>query len=364
MDPLDGPGRYHRQAILPGIGPDGQAAIRTGRVAIVGCGALGTVAADLLARAGVGELVLIDRDVVEATNLQRQVLYDEDDARAGLPKAEAAARVLARVNHEVRLTVHVQDLRAANARRLLAPADVIVDGLDSFETRYLLNDVAVATGRPYVYGGAVGTGGLGAAFLPTTGPGPGTRIRWSAAQATPCLRCLFDRPPTPGSGPTCDTSGVLAPVTVTVAARQAAETLKLLAGRVDALDRRLVSIDLWDGTHRGIRLDGARRPDCPCCGLGRLEWLEGRGETDVASLCGRAAVQVRPAGDAEVDLAAIAARLETQGPVTRTPFMLRGTIALEDGVVDLTLFPDGRALLRGIDDPEVGRRLYARYVGC
>lgn len=355
---LDGPSRYHRQMILPGIGPEGQARIRAGRVAVVGCGALGSVAVDLLARAGVGELILIDRDLVEATNLQRQVLYTEQDVRACRPKAVAAAEAVARINHEVAVRVHVADLRAANALDLLADADVIVDGLDSFETRYLLNDVAVVTGRPYVYGGAVGTGGLSVAILPAGSP------RWPEDQATACLRCLFEEPPPPGTGPTCDSAGILAPVSVTVAARQVAETLKLLAGRLDALDRRMLSVDLWHGTHRGIALDEARRPDCPCCGRREFHWLAGRGETESAVLCGREAVQVRPAGDAAVDLARIAAGLETHGPVIRTTWLVRGALGPEHPGVDLTLFADGRALLHGISDPELGRRLYARVVGC
>ncbi|MHC4809419.1 MAG: ThiF family adenylyltransferase [Planctomycetota bacterium] len=355
---LDGPSRYHRQMILPGIGPEGQARIRAGRVAVVGCGALGSVAVDLLARAGVGELILIDRDLVEATNLQRQVLYTEQDVRACRPKAVAAAEAVARINHEVAVRVHVADLRAANALDLLADADVIVDGLDSFETRYLLNDVAVVTGRAYVYGGAVGTGGLSVAILPAGSP------RWPEDQATACLRCLFEEPPPPGTGPTCDSAGILAPVSVTVAARQVAETLKLLAGRLDALDRRMLSVDLWHGTHRGIALDEARRPDCPCCGRREFHWLAGRGETESAVLCGREAVQVRPAGDAPVDLARIAAGLETHGPVIRTTWLVRGALGPEHPGVDLTLFADGRALLHGISDPELGRRLYARVVGC
>jgi len=369
---LDGPSRYHRQAILPGIGEAGQARIRRGRVAVVGCGALGTVVIDHLARAGVGELVLIDRDVVEATNLQRQMLFTEDDVREGQPKAAAAAAAVARINHEVLVHAAVRDLRASNALTLLAGADVIVGGLDSFETRYLLNDVAVSTGRPYVYGGAVGTGGLSFAILPQTGARdapatsgePDSRVHWTPAQATPCLRCIFDQPPPPGTGPTCDTAGILAPVSATVAARQAIETLKLLAGRADAVDRRMVSLDLWDGSHRAIDLDDARRPDCPCCGQHRFEWLTGRGETDTTVLCGREAVHVRPAGDQPVDLARIAARLETLGPIVRTEYLVRGRLPGEAPAVDLTLFADGRALLHGISDPDMGRRLYARYVGC
>jgi adenylyltransferase/sulfurtransferase len=374
------PDRYHRQAILPGIRPEGQARIRGGRVAVVGCGALGTVVIDHLARAGVGELILIDRDVVEFTNLQRQMLYVEADAAAGRPKAVAAAAAVARINHEVQVRVHVADLRSTSARALLEPADVIVDGLDTFETRYLLNDIAVATGRPYIYGGAVGTGGLSFAILPITGatedaaapapapsPPPATpapRVHWTPEQSTPCLRCIFDQPPPPGTGATCDTAGILAPASATVAARQAAETLKLLAGRADAIDRRMLSFDLWDGSGRAIALDAARRPDCPCCGQRSFEWLAGRGETDTAVLCGREAVQVRPAGDAAVDLAGIAARLASQGPVTHTEYLVRSRLTGEDPAVDLTLFADGRALLHGVTDPDHGRRLYARYVGC
>lgn len=371
-------GRYHRQTLLPGIGEAGQAAIRRATVGVVGCGALGSVIIDHLARAGVGRLILIDRDVVEATNLQRQVLYTEQDVIDAVPKAEAAARAVAASNRDVVVERHVVDLGPSNVRTLLADADVIVDGLDNFETRYLLNDLAVATGRPYVYGGAVGTSGMSLVVMPDHGP---------------CLRCIFDAPPAPGTGPTCDTAGVLAPATATVAARQAAETLKIAAGRTDAVDRRLMSVDLWTGEHRAIDVASGRRDDCPCCGKRHFAWLDGEMRTGATTLCGRTAVQIAgPAADSgtdpEMDLAVVAERLEAFGRVRRSDLLLRARLDAEPAdsaaggetdrtgdargtdretpspVIEITLFGDGRAIIHGTSDPIRARALYARFVGC
>lgn len=366
--------RYHRQMLLPGFGREGQERLRAARVLIVGCGALGTVLADTLARAGVGFLRLVDRDVVELTNLQRQILFTEADVEQGLPKAEAARRALGRINRDVQVEAVVADFHHANAPALATGIDLILDGLDNFQTRYLLNDLAVRQGLPYLYGGAVGTTGMAMVFLPHAPPGPPGpargRIDWPESLTTPCLRCVFPEAPPPGSTPTCDTAGVLASVVAFVAHHQATQALKLLIGAFEALDRSLVSIDLWRNEFRRLDLSGARREECPCCGQRVFSALDGHGESGLTTLCGRGAVQVRPDPDrarARLDLDVLAARLAPHGSFQATPFLLRGTLDRERGEherpVELTLFPDGRALFTHVTRPEHARTLYDRYIG-
>lgn len=363
--------RYHRQMLLPGFGREGQARLRAATVLVAGCGALGASIADSLARAGVGRLILVDRDVVELTNLQRQTLYDQSQAEAGLPKAVAAAQRLGAVNPEVRLEPAVCDLTASTADRLAEGVDLIADGLDNFETRYLLNDLAVRRGIPLVYGGAVATSGMCLPILPhpRRRAGEGGAVRWSPEASTPCLRCLFPDAPPPGTSPTCDTVGVLGPLVSMVAALQATLILKLLTGQVDRIDRRLVSFDLLDNEWRFLDVSTAGPGEhCPCCGEGRFEHLSGARGGGATSLCGRSAVQVTPPGPLTTfDLAAAAERLRPHGRFERTRFMVRGAFDQErtasGGRVTLSLFPDGRAILHGIDDRERARALYAKYVG-
>jgi len=369
--------RYHRQMLLPGIGEAGQQRLARAHAAIVGCGALGTVIADSLARAGVGTLTIIDRDIVELTNLQRQVLFDEHDARQQVPKAAAAKDRLARINSQITINAHVDDLSASNAERLIGAADIMLDGLDNFETRYLLNDLAVATGRAYCYGGAVGTTGLAMTILPH---GAARRsdaalskiVTWTNDQSTPCLRCMFPDPPPPGSTPTCDTAGVLGPVVALIASMQAISALKLLTGNLSAVDRSLLSVEVWDNELRRMDVSGARRDDCPCCAKGEFAYLERGAGSATTSLCGRNAVQVTPAADANsqpaaIDFQALANRLSAFGSFTVTPHLLRGEFASERGVqgdaIELTLFPNGRAIFKGTSEPEAARRLYAKYLG-
>ena len=369
--------RYHRQMLLPGIGPEGQARLRASHALIVGCGALGSVLADTLGRAGVGTLTIVDRDVVELTNLQRQVLFDEADVAAGMPKAEAARRALQRINREVTVNAVVAHFDHRTGPALVADADLILDGLDNFETRYLLNDLAVRDARPYVYGGAVATGGMTMTILPhrahaRTGADAArpSSVAWTDEQCTPCLRCIFPDAPPAGTGPTCDTAGVLAPIVSIVASLQAAEALKLLAGHPEAINRQLRSIDIWRNDFRGFDVAGARRDDaCPCCGQGHFSALDGADAAVATALCGRRTMQLTPpATDRVLDLAAIAERLAPFGAFTATPFLLRGAFRDErtdddDGAIELTLFPDGRALFHGITRPEHARALYARYLG-
>jgi molybdopterin-synthase adenylyltransferase len=387
--------RYHRQMLLPAIGEEGQRRISSAHALVVGCGALGCTIADLLVRGGVGMLTIVDRDVVELTNLQRQSLFDERDVAEGLPKAEAARRHLALVNAEVRVRAIVADFTAGNAEEIAVlgsaalraeserdespdqsearegvprypePADkitsraaqIIIDGTDNFETRYLMNDLAVKHRVPLVYGGAVGTRGMQ------------MTIR---AGGRPCLRCLFEEMPAPGAAPTCDTAGILAPAAVIVAAHQAADALRILAGDEQAVGGRLLDFDLWSTS--GVperRLDVTRmdRSDCPCCGLGRFEFLQGAREGgSTTTLCGRSSVQVAPQAAAEpVDLAKLAERLRPHGSFTSNRFLLRGQFVQErsaDGQsLGLTVFADGRALVHGTVDPVRARVIYARYIG-
>lgn len=343
--------RYHRQTLLDGIGVAGQRRLLGSHAVVVGVGALGCVAADLLARAGVGRLTLIDRDVVELTNLQRQTLYTEADAREGTPKAVAAQNRLVAVNSSITIEAHVADFEHRNAERLIGAPDVIIDGTDNFETRYLINDLAVKLGVPYVYGGAVGTTGMGMVILPGT---------------SPCLRCVFEEPPPPGSSPTCDTVGVLGPTAAITAAWQVGEAIKILTHNLDKVSTTLLEFDQWNNQRRRLDLSSMKRDDCPCCGQRRFEFLSGERAGGAEHLCGQRAVQVSPTdGNQSLDLAALAERLGPHGEFTHSVFMVRGTLreAVDGGPCELTVFADGRAIVKGTDRPDVARSIYAKYVG-
>ncbi|MDI3327047.1 MAG: ThiF family adenylyltransferase [Alicyclobacillaceae bacterium] len=341
MDRTTPIGRYSRQILFAPIGASGQKRLSASRVAVVGLGALGTVLANHMVRAGVGFVRLIDRDFVEESNLQRQMLYDERDAEEGLPKAAAAARHLADFNRDVRLEPVIADLTWRNAESLLGDVDIILDGTDNFEVRYLVNDVAVKRGIPWIYGGAVAAHGVVLPVLPGDGP---------------CLRCLFPEAPAPGEAPTCDTAGVIGPVVHVVASLQGTEALKMLVGDRKAIRRRLVYLDLWENRWSETDVSRSRRPDCPCCGARRFDWLSPRTD-DAVSLCGRQAIQVTLG--APLDLERLERRLAPLGQVRRNPFLLR--FQIEDK--RLTVFPDGRVLVQGTDDPAAARSLCARYIG-
>ena len=369
MDDLQ---RYHRQILLGDIGQSGQRRLLASHVLIVGCGALGTIIAEALVRAGVGTLSIVDRDTVELTNLQRQVLYDEQDVAQVLPKAEVAKKKLARINSQVVVHGYVDDFRAGNAERYVQGVDLILDGLDNFETRYLLNDLAVKYARPYVYGGAVGTTGMSFLVLPhpkCCAEPSHSPVQWSAEESTPCLRCVFPEAPPPGTSPTCDTAGVV----TMIAAHQCAQAIKLLTGNLDKVDRSLLSIDVWSNDRRTLDISGARDSDaCPCCVQGNFEYLEGRTGGAVTSLCGRNAVQISPAseesGPKQLDLSAMASKLSPHGSFTPNAYLLHGTFANEHGAngesIELTLFPDGRAIIKGTSDLGAARSIYAKYVGA
>ena len=321
---------------------------------IIGCGALGTVAAELLARAGVGRLSIVDRDVVELTNLQRQTLFDESDARALRPKAQAAARRLALVNSAITIDALVEDFAGSAAERIAAahprPA-VLLDCTDNFAARFLANDIAVKLAIPLCYGGAVGTRGMHTAILPGR---------------TPCLRCVFPDCPAPGDSPTCDTAGVLATVASTVATAQAGDALKVLLGRFDLLSESLVSFDPWNNDRRVVSLTGARRADCPCCALRRFEFLDAP-HTGATVLCGRNSVQIASAARAApVDLSAIGDRLARLGPCERAERLVRFRLPAQAGAqppIEITLFDDGRAIVGGTTDPALARSLFDRFIG-
>jgi len=335
--------RYSRQELFEGIGPAGQARLERARVAVVGCGALGSVLSEMLVRAGVGSLTLIDRDFVEESNLQRQSLFDESDVAGSLPKAVAAQARLRRINSRVEVRGVVADLAPDNASDLLQGAELVLDGTDNFETRFLLNDLAVRDGFPWVYGACVAAYGIALLVRPGR---------------TPCLRCLLEELPAPGSGPTCDTAGVVAPVVHVVAGVQAAEALKLLAGNEAALLPGVFTADLWQG--RFDVLDLSRRaPSCPACTEGRFDYARERSAGLTAALCGRDAVQVRPGRRARVDLEALAERLGRLGEVRRNEYLLR----FSGEGAELVVFEDGRALVKGVASPARARSLYARYVG-
>ena len=359
--------RYHRQTLLTGFGEAGQRKLLDSTVLVLGCGALGTVIADMLSRAGVGHLVLVDRDFIEMTNLQRQVLFDERDVADALPKAEAAKRKIARINSQVTVTAVVDDVNAANIEKYASGADVLVDGLDNFETRYLANDCAVKHGIPYVYGGAVATVGAAFVILPHTehGVAPWEQAK-SGARATPCLRCLFEEAPPPGTSPTCDTVGVLGPAASIVANFEVAETLKILTGNFDRVCPTMLSFDLWSNTFMQLKVAGAYDDgDCPCCKHRTFDHLDGKLGSGTTTLCGRDAVQLTHRQNAaKLDLDEIAARLRPHGNVTANRFMIRADITDNGKPYELTLFTDGRAIIKGTREANVARSVYAKYVGA
>lgn len=348
--------------LLPDIGESGQRRLSNSSVLLLGCGALGSVAADMLARAGVGQLTIIDRDIVELTNLQRQVLYDEQDVSDGLPKAEAAKRHIDRINSNVRVTAIVDDLNHTNIERYARGADVLVDGLDNLETRYLANDLAVSRGIPYVYGAAVGTTGMALTILPHSGQD----TPWERAGfASPCLRCLFEEAPPPGTMPTCDTVGVLGPVVAMIANFQVTETLKILTGNFSAVNRRMLHADPWNNDVYQLDVTNAYESrDCPCCKRRLFDYLDGNAGSSAEVLCGRDAVQLRHRQRSDaIDFTTLAARLERFGEVSVNDFLLCARIASDDDRFEITLFPDGRAIIKGTQQPEVARTVYSRYIG-
>jgi len=346
--PIDEIERYSRQVLFKGIGEEGQRRLKQGKVAVVGVGATGAATAGLLARAGVGELTLIDRDFVEPSNLQRQVLFDEEDARAALPKAIAARQHLLRVNSGVRVSAHVADLVPANIGSLLEGIDLVLDCTDNFETRYLLNDFCVSEAKPWIYAAAVGSYAATMNILPTG-------IVHEGVEPTACLACIFPAAPS-GNVETCDTAGILSTAVNLAASMQVTEALKFLTSQPQLMRRTLLSFDLWSGERSEIAT-GRPREDCEVCGERTFRYLAGEGRPHI-TLCGRNSVQIhehhRP-----VDLVALGERLAPLGAVRTNGMLLR----FERAPHTITVFPDGRALVQGTTDVGLARSLYARFIG-
>lgn len=333
--------RYSRQVLFKPVGVEGQARLSDARVGLVGCGALGSVISSHLVRAGVGFLRLVDRDFLELSNLQRQMLFTEADVAARLPKAVAAARHLAEMNSEVVVEPLVADLTPFAMVDFADGLDMLVDGTDNFATRFLINDLAVSRGLPWVYGGVVGASGMTMTIVPGDGP---------------CLRCVFRDLPPPGAAPTCDTVGVLNTVVALVASLEANEILKLIVDPTRR-NRGLLTVDLWDLTFETV--DVVRDPECPACGQRRFPFLGAEHEYSAVALCGRDSVQVTPRVGVRLDLKSLAERLAAVGSVRLNAFLLEAVV--EGNVI--TVFPDGRAIIKGTDDPVAAQVLYARFVG-
>ena len=334
--------RYSRQILFSPIGSEGQLQLAQAKVGIVGCGALGSVAAEMMTRAGVGTIVLADRDFVEESNLQRQSLFTESDAREGIPKAIAAHRALRALNTDVAVEARVEDVTCDNIESLYAGSDVVVDGTDNFETRYLLNDFSVKSGLPWVYGACLGSRGVAFVFRPGE---------------TPCLQCLFGEPPEPGNVETCDTVGILAPAVHLVASFQVTQVLKLLTGA--PVRSQILEADLWGDRWRLLPVPPGSNQECHCCDSRHFRFLEGGSASRSIRLCGRNAVQVSPPGRARLDFDKIARRLQRTGKVRFNEYMMQILV----GDYEIALFPDGRSIIRGTEDFSEARSVYSKYVG-
>ena len=335
--------RYSRQILFREIGQAGQEKLLNSRVLLVGCGALGASHAEILARAGVGFLRIVDRDFVELTNLQRQTLYSETDALNRLPKAVAAKNRLAEINSEVEVEEIVADVNHSNIESLLTDIDLVLDGTDNFQIRYLLNDACVKLGKTWIYGAAVSSYGTTMTIFPNK---------------TPCLRCIFEEMPAAGSAPTCDTAGVIQPIISSIAAIQTTEALKILTGNTEKLHQSLMQIDVWNNDWRKIKL-GRPNEDCETCAKRNFEFLDAEAGDFSAVLCGRNAVQIAPPRAGAIDLPQLAERLKNLGEVKQNEYLVRFTT----GENELTVFADARAIIRGTDDVAVARALYAKFVG-
>jgi len=336
--------RYSRQILFPGIGKEGQRRLARSHAVIIGCGALGAMHTEMLARAGVGRLRLIDRDFIEESNLHRQIMFEERDVTDRLPKAAAAAARVDRINSEVQAEAVVKDVNYSNIEELIKDADVVLDGTDNFEARFLINDAAVKLNKPWVYGAAVSSYGVQMTIRP---------------RATPCLRCVFPEMPAPATSPTCDTAGVILPIIATVASYQVSEALKILTGQIEKLHGSLVQFDLWQNTFTRLKLR-ERSEGCPACQLHRYDFLAARGGQFVTTLCGRNAIQISPSTTAMIDFVKLAEQLRDAGEVSYNRFLLK----LKTGEHEITVFPDARCIIKGTDDPNVARSIYARYIGA
>lgn len=338
--------RYARQMRFAPIGESGQVKLGEARAAVVGMGALGCVIAQHLVRSGVGYVRVIDRDVVEWSNLQRQMLYTEQDASDLMPKAAAAAKRLSAMNSSVTISPVMADLTSSNAEELLEGVDLIIDGSDNFTVRYLINDYSVKHGIPWIYGGAVGASGMTMTIIPGL---------------SPCYRCLFPSPPPPGTTDTCETAGVLSPIIDVIASVQSAEALKILAGIPESVHRTLFQVDLWNHSWFPMDLSEARRHDCPACGQNQFDYLDQvSSETLAVALCGRQSVHLTPGLSSTIDLDETADSLSRVGHVEKNTFLLK--LQLHEDMT-FVLFRDGRAIIQGTEDLTKARSIYAELLG-
>ncbi len=332
--------RYSRQLILQNIGEDGQEKLLKSHAAVVGCGALGSTVANNLARAGIGKISLIDRDFIELNNLQRQMLFDENDV--GEPKAIAASNKLHNINSEIEVEAIVKDLNHTNVEDILTYVDVVLDGTDNIQTRMLVNDVCVKQSIPWIYTGAISTSGMTMNIIP----------------GKACLRCLYPTIPKIGSLPTCDTMGILNTITAIMGSMESTEAFKILLGNIkEGIDSNLIVYDAWSNSFDDIIV--RKNNDCECCVKGNYEYLDAEDREVITSLCGRKSVQITPANPKELSLAEMASKLEPLGKVKLTPFIM---IFTTDNI-EISLFNDGRAIIKGTNDQKVARSLYARYIG-
>lgn len=334
--------RYSRQILFTPIGKQGQEKLLASRVTMIGCGALGTGLANNLARAGVGFMRIVDRDFIEMNNLQRQLLFDETDVQENLPKAVAGANRITKINSDIKTEPIVADVNYTNVEEFIKDVDIVLDGTDNFETRFLLNDACVKHGKTWIYGGCVGSYGLVMVVIPGQ---------------TACVRCVFENAPPPGVAPTCDTAGVLNTIASIISSYQSTEAIKILTGNMAAVNKNLLSIDIW--SNQFMQLKTAKNADCPVCGQKKFEFLEAKEGTHITSLCGRNAVQITQKIPAKMDFADVSKRLSQLGKVTYNKFLLK----FEQNDCEITLFTDGRAIVKGTNDTAKARTLYAKYVG-
>lgn len=335
--------RYSRQILFQPIGRSGQEKLINSRVLLVGCGALGASHAEILARAGVGKLRVVDRDFVEFSNLQRQTLYKEQDAIDRLPKAIACRNRLAEINSEIEVEAIVADINYSNIEAMIKDCDLVIDGTDNFSIRYLLNEACVKHSQTWIYGAAVSSYGTTMTILPNE---------------TPCLRCIFEEIPDPGSAPTCDTAGVIMPIITSISAIQTTEAIKILTGNSDKLHKSLIQVDVWQSDWRKIKLSTPNQ-DCETCGKRNFELLEGDSQEFFTTLCGRDAVQISAPKPTKLDLSNLADKLRNLGEVKQNEYLVRFQI---DGF-EITVFQDARAIIKGTDDLTRARSLYAKYIG-
>ena len=337
--------RYSRQVFFAGIGEQGQAKLGASSVAVLGCGALGTVVVSSLARAGVGQLHIVDRDFIEENNLQRQILFDEEDIKQGLPKAEAARRKISKINSNIAVKASVTDINYGTIEGLLADTNLVIDATDNFETRFLANDICVKKALPWIYGACIGSSGMTMNIIPGE---------------TPCLRCVFEKAPPPDMSPSCDTAGVLNGIVNIIASIQATEAIKFLTGHLECLNRGLRAIDIWSFDTRTFQVGDGPSAECPTCAHHQYDYLNATWGSHSTSLCGRNSVQVTRKDKITVDFNNLEEKLGKLGPVTHNRFMLKFSVA----PYDFTVFPDGRAIIQGTDDTTAAKNLYAKYIGA